>query len=249
MTHPVLLHGFAGFSGSWGAELVDGLAGALAAPVLLDLPGHGRYAGRHGPDDVTLEAALGLVGDAGAWPSDLVGYSMGARIALHFAAAYPDKVRRLVLESGSPGLATEAEREARRAADEALAARIVEDGVEAFVDGWEARPLFESRQGLPIETRERQRAVRLLNDPSSLAAALCGIGTGALPSLWDRLPEISVPTLLVVGALDHKFVAIAERMAGSMPSARLVTVPAAGHTVHVERPGAWLEAVTSFLRA
>ena len=73
------------------------------------------------------------------------------------------------------------------------------------------------------------------------------MGTGALPSLWDELPELAVPTLVVVGELDRKFVDIGERMARAMPDARLVVVPGAGHTVHLERPGAWLEAVTSFL--
>ena len=79
------------------------------------------------------------------------------------------------------------------------------------------------------------------------AASLAGVGTGALPSLWDELPELAVPTLVVVGELDRKFVDIGERMARAMPDARLVVVPGAGHTVHLERPGAWLEAVTSFL--
>ncbi len=245
--NPVLLHGFTGSSASWGDALLDGLAGAGCAPVLVDLPGHGRNASGRGGSSITLDAALDSLDRAGGWPEDLIGYSMGARIALHFAASRPDRVRRLVLESGSPGLGTEAERAARRAADEALGDEIVRDGIERFVDAWEARPLFESRARLPSDTLARQRAVRLLNEPESLAAALRGLGTGALPSLWDRLPTISVPTLLVVGELDTKFVDIAKRMTAAMPDARLVVVPEAGHTVHLERPAAWLAAVTSFL--
>lgn len=247
--HPVLLHGFTGSSAAWGDEVVDGLAGAGLAPVLVDLPGHGRNAGGADSASFTLEATLALVADAGAWPTDLIGYSMGARVALHYAAAHPDRVRRLVLESGSPGLATEAERTARRQADGERAARIVDDGIGPFVNAWEAQPLFAARRGLSDEVRQRQRALRLCNDPGSLAAALAGLGTGALPSLWDELPRIAVPTLLLVGALDDKFASIAERMAALMPDARRVVVPDAGHTVHLERPSAWLGAVTSFLRS
>jgi 2-succinyl-6-hydroxy-2,4-cyclohexadiene-1-carboxylate synthase len=227
---------------------VDGLTGAGLTPVLVDLPGHGREAERSDPSSFTLEALLAHLGRAGDWPTDVVGYSMGGRIALHFAAAFSDRVRRLVLESASPGLASEPERAARRAADEALAAELLSGGIERFVDGWEARPLFESRARLDALVRAGQRALRLQSDPSALAAALRGFGTGALPSLWGRLPEVAAPTLLVVGALDGKFVEIAARMARAMPDARVVEVPHAGHTVHLERPDVWLAAVTDFLQ-
>jgi 2-succinyl-6-hydroxy-2,4-cyclohexadiene-1-carboxylate synthase len=245
--HPVLVHGFTGSSAAWGGAIVDGLAGLGLPPVLVDLPGHGRHAGETDAARFTLAAALELIEAASDWPADLVGYSMGARIALHFAAAHPDRVRRLVLESGSPGLATEAERAKRRAADETLARRAVDEGMLAFVDLWESQPLFESRRAIRGEIVASQRALRLRNDPSSLAAALVGLGTGALPSLWDELPRLRAPTVVIVGELDRKFVDIGARMARAMPDARLVVVPSAGHTVHLERPRAWLEAVSAFL--
>ena len=245
--YPVLLHGFMGSAAAWGDRIVDGFTAAGLTPVLVDLPGHGRDAGRSDPGAFTLEAVLGHVGRAGDWPTDLVGYSLGGRIALHFAAAFPARVRRLVLESASPGLATEQERRARRMSDDALAERALQMGTEAFVDEWEAQPLFASRRGADPRVLERQRALRVANDPASLAAALRGLGTGSLPSLWGELPEIAVPTLLVVGALDTKYVEIARLMAQAMPNARVVEVGRAGHTVHLERPDAWLAAVTEFL--
>jgi 2-succinyl-6-hydroxy-2,4-cyclohexadiene-1-carboxylate synthase len=172
---------------------------------------------------------------------------MGARIALHFAMAHPERVHRLVLESGSPGLSDRAERAVRREADEALAARIVDGSIEAFVAYWESQPIFETQQRLAPEVLARQRALRSRNDPRSLASALSALGTGALPSLWEHLPAIATPTLLLVGELDHKFVDIAEAMATTMPDASVVVVPDAGHTVHLEQPAAWLAAVTGFL--
>lgn len=187
--HPVLLHGFTGSSDAWGERVVDGLAGAGLVPVLVDLPGHGREAGRTDPEDVSLEATLRRIGSAGDWPTDVVGYSMGARIALHFAAAYPDRVRRLVLESGSAGLASEAERTARRQADDELAARLIADGIDAFVKRWETQPLFESRRSLGPEVTAHQRALRLRNDAGSLAAALGDSGRAHFPACGSACPR------------------------------------------------------------
>ena len=69
-----------------------------------------------------------------------------------------------------------------------------------------------------------------------MARALRGLGTGALPSLWDRLPELAAPTVLVVGERDHKFGQIAEEMRTRLPDASVEVVPGAGHAVHLEDP-------------
>lgn len=244
----VLLHGFTGSSRSWGDPVVHGLRSRRVDPILVDLPGHGARVdpgeGGVGLDDVTA-----VVDQATADLSeyDLVGYSMGGRLALHVALARQGRIRRLVLESASPGLAREAERAERRAADAELASRIERDGVESFVDAWSAMPLFASQRTLPRETRERVRRLRLANRPSALAAVLRTLGTGVLPSLWDRLRELTIPVLLVTGALDTKFVRIAREMSNRLPDAWSVNVPGVGHTVHLEAPHAWLDAVTPFL--
>jgi 2-succinyl-6-hydroxy-2,4-cyclohexadiene-1-carboxylate synthase len=248
MTDLILLHGFTGSSTAWGPTVVDALASARGAPVLVDLPGHGRHAGDVAPWRFTPDAiAAEIWRHARHDPVDLVGYSMGGRLALGFAMTYPERVRRLVLESASPGLETEDERAARRASDEELAERLETEGIEAFVDRWEAHPLFESQKTLPPEVRIAHRAGRLRNDAGSLAAALRGLGTGALPSYWSALATCRVPTLLVVGELDAAYVEIARRMQERMPAAHLAVVPGAGHTVHMERPDAWVEAVVPFL--
>lgn len=172
---------------------------------------------------------------------------MGGRLALHHAVRAGSSVRGLILESSSPGLETDEAREARRRADEALADRILEIGVESFVDEWQALPLFGSQRRLPAELRAAQRSRRVRNDPASLAATLRGLGTGALPSLWHRLEEVHAPTLVIVGGLDEKFVDIGRRMVDRLPDARLSVVSDAGHAVHLERPDAWLDLVTGFL--
>ena len=244
----LLLHGFMGSSQAWGEGLVDGLASVGRPPALVDLPGHGRHAGETNPDHFTLGTVFESIEEASAGePVDLVGYSMGGRLALAFTAVRPEAVRSLVLESASPGLATAAERQERRASDEVLAQHLEERGTEAFVNEWECRALFESQRSLPDHVRTAHRARRLLNEPASLAASLRGLGTGCLPSYWDALESLVPPVLLLAGELDTKFSAIARSMAQRIPIARVGVVPGAGHAVHLERPEVWLATVLDFL--
>lgn len=245
----LLLHGFTGSGANWddAAAFLRKEGYAVLAP---DLPGHGANLPTN-PDDYTMEAAAGQLSarldrEAGG-AVHLLGYSMGGRLALYFALRYPAQVRSLILESASPGLATATERAARQAGDDALAARIEREGIPAFVGYWESLPLWKSQARLPDSTRQRLRENRLGNDPTGLAHSLRGMGTGVQPSLWERLGELSLPVLLLAGEEDAKFVAIARQMAEQIPQARLVIVPDAGHTIHLEQPGAWQAALLGFL--
>ena len=190
---------------------------------------------------------LGVLDAAAVESCAWVGYSLGGRIALAAALLRPARVERLVLESASPGLATETERRERRSADEALARTIERDGVGAWIEEWERRPLFAGRARLPDERRERFLTLRRANRPRALAAWLRGLGAGSQPSFWTRLTELAVPTLLVSGTCDHKYTGLVELMAGAIPRATHVAVEGAGHRVHLERPEPWLEAVLLFL--
>ncbi|MEO7001544.1 MAG: 2-succinyl-6-hydroxy-2,4-cyclohexadiene-1-carboxylate synthase [Ktedonobacterales bacterium] len=244
-----LLHGFTGSAAGWGAHL-DTFAAAGLRVIALDMLGHGasdapddasRYAVEQCGDDIL--AALGQLG-VGAGRSALLGYSMGGRIALYTALS--GYFHALILESASPGLASKEERAMRRASDEALAHRIERDGISSFVEEWEGLPLFASQQSLPAERRAALRAQRMRNRALGLANSLRGVGTGAQPSLWDALPRLTMPTLLIAGALDVKYMAIARQMAERLPSAQLAIVPNAGHATHFEQPAAFDEAVTAF---
>lgn len=226
----VLLHGFTQTRQSW-RRTVAALGGRYRA-VAPDLPGHGQLADRR---PVSLAACLAYLPALVDEPHVLAGYSMGGRIALHAALASPDRVRRLVLVGASPGLADAAERAARRAADDALAARVEAIGIEAFAHEWGALPLWE---GQPDHVRAAAHADRLRNDAAGLAAALRGLGTGALPSLWDRLSELALPVTLVAGERDEKFRAIAARMAERLPDARVAVIAGTGHAPQLERPDA-----------
>jgi 2-succinyl-6-hydroxy-2,4-cyclohexadiene-1-carboxylate synthase len=177
----------------------------------------------------------------------LVGYSMGGRVALCLAIAHPSRTVSLALVGATPGISDAAARAERVAADEALSRRILDEGLEAFVDHWMALPLFSSQKRLGEVALAHARAERLRNRPHALAASLRGMGTGAMPPLHQALGGLDLPVLLVVGDEDEKFRAIAEEMAAALPRARIGVVPAAGHAAHLEQPEAFARLLLPFL--
>ncbi len=219
----VLLHGFTQTGRSW-APLTAELRGRYRcfAP---DLPGHGDASQRR---PASFDAVAAYLRALHMDRFTLCGYSMGGRLALDFAVRHPERVERLVVIGASPGIADAAERAARRSADLELAERIERIGLEAFVDEWGAQPLFATQ---PRGVAAAARADRLRNTAAGLAAALRGMGTGAMDPLWDRLPEAT----WVVGEHDEKFRAIAP--------VDPVVIPAAGHAAHLEAPEAVAEAL------
>jgi 2-succinyl-6-hydroxy-2,4-cyclohexadiene-1-carboxylate synthase len=246
----LLLHGFTGRGSGWGTH-----ATAFARTfrvVVVDLPGHGRTGTPADPAlagvERTADDLAAILRRAGLEPAHVVGYSLGARIALRLAVAHPGSLRRLVLESPSAGLATVAERRVRRAVDEARAVRLERDGIEAFVNEWERMPVFASHAALPPAWSNRLRAERLRNQPAGLAASLRGAGQGSMEPLQDRLAEIHAPTLVIAGALDPAGHARAETIAGGIPGARLAVVAGAGHTPHLETPSTFRSLALSFLK-
>lgn len=225
----VLLHGFAGTGAAW-APVVDRLGERYRASAP-DIRGHGAAADLRPIGFAECTADVGALAPA---RFALAGYSMGARLALHVALAHPERVTRLVLIGATAGIADPVERAARREADEALAAEIEAGDIERFAERWERQPLF---RGQPPAVVEAARADRLRNRPSGLAAALRGIGTGTMEPLWARLPELAMPTTVIVGERDAKFRKLGERMAAGLPDAELLVVPGVGHAVHLEAPG------------
>ncbi|MGH9128971.1 MAG: alpha/beta fold hydrolase [Acidimicrobiales bacterium] len=238
----VLVHGFTQTARSWGTVAAT-LAGAGHEVVLPDAPGHG------GSADIAADLATGarLLGEAGGGAT-YVGYSMGARLCLHLALAQPELVERLVMLGATAGIEDPAARAARRRADETLADSLDpppgSEGdpvgepaarLDAFLDEWLARPLFATLPPQAAGLDDRRR-----NTPAGLASSLRLAGTGTQESLWDRLHELAMPTLVMAGALDAAFAARAARMVAAIgPNATLALLPGAGHAAHLEQPGAF----------
>jgi 2-succinyl-6-hydroxy-2,4-cyclohexadiene-1-carboxylate synthase len=224
----VLLHGFTHTGASWDpvrSELAERYR-ALAP----DIRGHGSASDR---EPVTIETVMADIDALTTERFVLAGYSMGGRVALHFALARPARVERLVLIGASPGISDPAERAERRRTDELLAAELERSTIEQFAARWSRTPVLADQ---PPEVREAATKDRLRNTTAGLARALRGLGTGALPPVWDRLAGLRMPVALVVGERDQKFRAVAEQMASAIDAATVAVVSGAGHAVHLEAP-------------
>jgi 2-succinyl-6-hydroxy-2,4-cyclohexadiene-1-carboxylate synthase len=231
----VAVHGFTQTRRSWSP-----IAQRLQAGnhfTLVDAPGHGQS------HDVRADLWGGarLLGQVGG-PAGYLGYSMGARLCLHLALQQPDLVQSLVLVGGHPGITDPVERARRRRDDDALARRVETEGVTAFVDWWLHQSLFST-----LDEAAAGRQERLTNTAAGLASSLRLAGTGSQQPLWDRLAELTMPVLIVAGALDEKFAALGRRTAAAVGGhAELALIAGAGHACHLERPEAFCQVLAGF---
>lgn len=245
----LLLHGFTGSAASWQAHIP--IFEKHFSTLALDFLGHGKSDAPIDPMRYGMKWCVAdlveILDELEIARTNVLGYSMGGRVALHFANAHPERIENLILESASPGIENEMERAARAARDAELAEKIDGDGIEKFVETWTNIPLFATQTRLPQIVRDNLKQQRLQNRAYGLANSLRGLSVGVQESLWEQLPNIRVPTLLMAGQLDQKFSNIAKEMCKAVPNAQLEIVTEAGHSVHLEEPKRFDQVVLNFL--
>jgi len=248
-THPplIFLHGFLGCGADF-RPLAEPLSRRFYC-LLPDLPGHG---GTPLPERPLSFAMLHrqfhlLLDSLGIERFTLAGYSMGGRLALYFAVQMAGRVQALVVESANPGLRAPAERAARLQADQQRARRMLQIGMEAFLQEWYDMPLFASLHRNPQALRAMRAARAAGNAPPQAARVIVELSPARQPSLWEALPSLSMPALFLAGALDPKYAALVRRMAARLRRGQALVIPEAGHNIHFEQPEAWLRAVRDFL--
>ncbi len=231
----VCLHGFTGGPESWDAVLAGIPNVDARCPPLVGHDPAVPLAAASFEDEVDrLAGSLPRpVGDR----YHLAGYSLGGRLALGLLVRHRELFDSATLIGVHPGLASERRRRERIAADEALARKLEEEGVEAFVDHWEGLALFETQRGLPREVLADQRTRRLEHRAEGLAHALRVLGLGRMPDYRGVLPQLDLPVHLMAGERDEKFCRLAEAMAEALPRGRVEVVPGVGHNLLLEAPG------------
>ena len=232
----VMLHGFGGTGRSWDDVIAHLPPNYRSLP--LDLPGHGDQL--EAPRPISFDSCVKSVLERSPERFVLAGYSLGGRVALHIALAAPERIERLVVISTTPGIVETKERTARRKLDRRLADEIEEGTIKQFSDRWRGQAMFAED---PTEVDRLARAEHARNRPEGLAASLRGVGTGEMKPLWDRLEEIKMPTTVMSGRRDRKFVRVSERMVTIIPDA-LLRVVGGGHCLLLECPRQVAAAIT-----
>lgn len=245
----LMLHGFVGSSADYDAVVMT--LAQNRQVIRIDLPGHGETIAPYELDyftfDRCVDAIVGILDALDLRRIALAGYSMGGRVALHVALEVPTRLGALILESTSYGIVDPIERKKRQVDDQSLANWIEQHTIAEFVDRWEQHPLFASQTHLPSEAREHQKRDRLKRSTRGLAWALRGMGVGNQRPLRDDLKNIDVPTLLLAGQLDGKYVSIATEMSTLIDRAQLTVIPGVGHNVHLEAPAHYAQIVGNFV--
>ncbi|HEX3138486.1 MAG TPA: alpha/beta fold hydrolase [Rhizobacter sp.] len=234
------LHGFTETDDVW-TEVLAPLKRPVRCPLL---PGHGW---RPCPAGTTIKSVAAEIAAKLPAGGDLLGYSLGGRVALQVALDHPGKLKRLVLISSTAGLRDAKEREKRARHDHAFAEVLEEDGLGPFVAWWESNPALKPGRVLPRAMIEQLRCCRLNQDPRGLAGVLRHLNTGEIIDLWPRLGELKIPVLLMTGEKNPRYVDVMKAMAAKIPSAQLELIPGCGHAVHREAPNELIDLLRTFL--
>ena len=240
----LIIHGFTG-CGSAMAPLTKLLTGRRIIP---DLIGHGRSESPVSLDPYSLtnisSQLSSLLQQLDAEPASIIGYSLGGRVALTFALSHPEMVKSLALIGASPGISNQQERDQRLVDDYEIGNSITRIGTRKFIDNWVAMPMWESlRSRLTPQQWENSIKQRRTSHPLGLANSLRASGTGAMPPLHETLDSLTVPTLLLVGEEDSKFLNIAKEMEPRISTATIEVIKNSGHATHLEQPKATADAI------
>lgn len=240
----LLLHAGVNDQRSW-RHVVEALPDVRC--LSFDARGFGRttYQPENGWSNV--DDATAVLDAYGVDSAVVVGASVGGRTALDLALTHPDRVRALVLIgpaiSGAPEPAYEPEVEVLGARQEAAFERGDRDEVNR-IDAhlWLDGPLAEPGR-VGGETRE------LFLEMNAIAEAADDPGEeGSDVNAWDRLGEIAMPTLLLLGSLDLRYIAEGCRHAADLiPNASLVELPGVAHLPHLENDQATVRAIADFV--
>jgi 2-succinyl-6-hydroxy-2,4-cyclohexadiene-1-carboxylate synthase len=245
----IFLHGFSGSLTEW-REILPIISSTYDC-ITVDLIGHGLS---DAPDSYFYYSSSAIVSQLHELINQLpvkniilIGYSMGGRAALSFAVSYPGMIKALVLESTSPGIKNETDREARKRNDELLAEFIQQKGIKEFVNYWMNIDLFKNQKKLPGDKLQEQLKEKLKNNKIGLVNSLIGFGTGVMPHLYDELNKLNFPVLLITGENDVKFTKINSSIKSSFQNASHVIIKEAGHNIHFELPEIFASEVNLFL--
>lgn len=171
----------------------------------------------------------------------LLGYSLGARLAMHALLERPSLWKAAIFVSAHPGLRTSVDRDRRLLEDAAWSGLLETGDAGSFLDQWNTQ---ETLKGEPVGPEQRER---LTEHRQAIAAAFRTWSLGAQEDLRPLLTGCSVPQLWIAGAEDRKFAELMRKAAAQIPTASYREVEGSGHRVPLRNPRGLSECVRHFL--
>lgn len=216
----VFLHGFLGSSKDW-RYVISHIKNRTC--IVYDLPGHGHTPWTSMEINDLLSSALPPQN------IDLVGYSLGGRLAMEFSIQHPHRIHSLTLISSHYGLTSEEEKQARLQNDRIWAQKILALPFDEFLYTWYKQPTFISVHNKEALLKELF-TMRKNQRPKELVSAMLQWSLGRQDYLKEQLLKFPKPIQFIYGKNDQKFVELYR----DMPHA--IGIDSAGHTLHFEAP-------------
>ncbi|MBI3677510.1 MAG: alpha/beta fold hydrolase [Proteobacteria bacterium] len=227
----LLSHGYSATTKMWQGQ-IEALAKRHTL-ILWDMRGHGES---DSPENVsqygepqTVADMAALLDVVGAKQAIIGGLSLGGYMSLAFHLKHPERTRALLIIDTGPGYKNDASREEWNKTAVARAEKLEREGL-------------ASAQGGSAE-----RATARHHSAKGLALAARYMLTQRDAGVINSLPEIKVPSLVVVGANDAPFLKAADYMAAKIPGAEKAVIENAGHAANIDQPAAFNAVVLKFL--
>ena len=232
---PVLLlsHGYSATSEMWRDQVAT--LSRSHKVIVWDMRGHGRSDSPNDQSEYSHEKSVDdmaeLLDVVGVERAIVAGLSLGGYMSLAFHLAHPERVRALIIIDTGPGFKSDDARQRWNAHALEILSKLAAEGLSY----------------LSSTTRERSTSSHQSAD--GLMRAALGMLTQRDASVIKSLPNIKVPTLIVVGENDVQFHNAANYMAEKIPKARKIVIPGAGHAVNIDQPVIFNKAVCDFLES
>jgi pimeloyl-ACP methyl ester carboxylesterase len=226
----LLSHGYSASARMWEGQLRE-LSDRYHV-IAWDMRGHDRS---DSPDDpaayshaMTVADMIAILDACSAKRAVIGGLSLGGFMSLAFHLAHPERTAALMLFDTGPGYKKDEPRTEWNKMAGAMARTLETKGLEGAMSGAEVKlSHHRSAQGLAHAAR-------------GMLAQIDG-------RVIESLPEIKVPTLVLVGANDKQFLSSADHMAAKIPGAEKMVLADAGHAANIDQPDAFNAAVRAFL--
>ncbi len=227
----LLTHGYSSTSVMWSGQ-IETLSGDHTL-ILWDMRGHGKsdypeYP-THYSEEHTVADMAAILDAVGAKRAVIGGLSLGGYMSLAFHLAHPERTQALLIIDTGPGFKNDEARAGWNATANKTAQRYETEGLG------------------PLEGGSAERRIAKHRDAKGLALAARGMLAQRDARVISSLPNIKVPSLVLVGSDDKPFLNAADYMAAKIPGAEKMVIAGAGHAANIDQPEAFNAAILAFL--